>query len=202
MPLRYIAVALRYIAVVLLFALCGAVSAWFLVPAARIDKPAPLFPFPFIILCALLCLPLRRRSIGTIGLMIGSIILMFVTWGIAQGLASIVPPLGGPFRPFIMPCVVGGFIGGLGLFLSASICYPRFLLLQYLSGCLGGVLLGSVSGLAFVPWLHDCFDHLYSSASMPLLVQGVAVWQAAVGTYLYAICNYMDKPQPEESRSA
>ncbi len=66
---------------------------------------------------------------------------------------------------------VSGVVGGVGLVLCAAICYPRLLSPRCLCG--GGAL-GAISALAFARWSDST---------------STAIWQAVVGTYLYAICT-------------
>jgi len=89
--------------------------------------------------------------------------------------------------------VVGGFVGGLGLVLSVSMCHPKLLSLKY---PVVGAVIGAVSAQLFEPSISTQFSEHPES---PFLA--FAIWQAAVGTYLYAICTYPDKSQPEDSPS-
>lgn len=66
---------------------------------------------------------------------------------------------------------ISGLVGGVGLVLCAAICYPRLLSPRYF--CFGGVL-GAICGLPFQWWSDST---------------STAIWQAVVGTYLYAICT-------------
>ena len=86
----------------------------------------------------------------------------------------------------------GGIIGGLGCVLSISTCYGRLLSPDYL---FRGAGVGAVSALAFGPWLVSFYLHIGSPVDplQPSLLFAFAVWQAAVGTYLYSICTGNDE---------
>jgi len=66
---------------------------------------------------------------------------------------------------------VSGLVGGVGLVLCAAICYPHLLSPRFL--CCGAAL-GTISVLPFRWWCDST---------------STAIWQAIVGTYLYAICT-------------
>ena len=70
---------------------------------------------------------------------------------------------------------VSGLVGGVGLVLCAAICYPRLLSPRYL--CCGGAL-GAICALPFERWSDST---------------STAIWQAVVGTYLYAICTRVNR---------
>jgi hypothetical protein len=70
---------------------------------------------------------------------------------------------------------ISGLVGGVGLVLCAAICYPRLLSPRYL--CCGGAL-GAICALPFEWWSDST---------------STAIWQAVVGTYLYAICSRVNR---------
>jgi hypothetical protein len=78
-------------------------------------------------------------------------------------------------KAFDLHYYISGLVGGVGLVLCAAICYPRLLSPRYL--CCGGAL-GAICVLPFERW----------SVST-----STAIWQAFVGTYLYAICTRINR---------
>jgi hypothetical protein len=78
-------------------------------------------------------------------------------------------------KAFDLHYYISGLVGGVGLVLCAAICYPRLLSPRYL--CCGGAL-GAICVLPFERW----------SVST-----STAIWQAFVGTYLYAICTRVNR---------
>lgn len=175
MRLEAVPAPLRYVCVALLFAICGASAAQFLAGDFPGHFPV-ILPAPFAILCALLFWRSSRSILA--------VLLMFFVWPIAFWITY----YSGFFTGDVLsPLCVGGFIGGLGLALCLSICNARLFSLKYLFG--GGVI-GCLSAMSFVPWLRLFYAHNNSGLSehQPTLLFAFAIWQAAVGTYLYAIC--------------
>jgi hypothetical protein len=177
-----IPVPLRYIGVALLFAICGASSVQFLSWDFPDNLPK-LLPIPFAIVCALLFLRTVR--------VIFAVPLMVLVWPLAFALADFSAM---EFHDVISPACIGGLIGGLGLVLCVSVCQGRMFSSRYL---LGGAVVGSFSALSFAPWLRSFYSHINGYPSQPLLLLAFAVWQAAVGTYLYAICTHAKDENPQ-----
>ena len=138
-----------------------------------------MLPVPFALLCALLFLHKLRAVLA--------VPLIIAVWPIAYYASFYLGLVSGPL---LFPACVGGFIGGLGLVLCVSVCYRPLLSAEYV---FRGAKIGAVSALAFVPWLWSFFANLNSGDPPQWLLTGAfAIWQAAVGTYLYAICYRAD----------
>jgi len=91
-----------------------------------------------------------------------------------------------------IPVLVGGALGGLGITLSCAVQYRQLLSRLRL---IGGALVG---GLAALP-----FSSLVAPFGQPdrhRVVLAFAIWEAAVGTYLYANCTSTDQ-EPKDSRT-
>ena len=174
------------------FAVCGAISS-ILVLDRIPEGNSLLLPVPFALLCALLCLRNWRVVIA--------IPLMVAVWFVAFGFAYVLGHAGA-----VLGCLCGGLIGGFGLLLCAAICHRRLLSLRYTRGA---SLVGAVSALAFAPWavLYEAsvssnefkmwiYLHLSNTSDEVqtlALLAAFAIWQAAVGTYLYKIVRDIDK---------
>ncbi len=171
---------LRYAGVAVLFAICGTCSPIYDARSFGEGPPPLMLPVPFALLCALLFLR-QWRAIIAVPLMVAVWVAAY-TFGYFLGWAS--PVLLGP------GC--GGFIGGGGLVLCAAICHRRLLSRE---NVFRGAVIGSVSGLAFAPWAGVHYMQLnFEPPKGPALLLAFAIWQAAVGTYLYAVVH---RPQKE-----
>ncbi len=168
---------LKVISVAILFAACGALSSYLLLPDFP-DRFEVIFPLPFAFLCTVLFM---RKAEAVL-----AIALVEIVWQISvfaatgAGMASHLSPL---------PGFVGGLVGGFGLFVCAVICHPYMSSLKRLAY---GGLIGSIAGLTFVPWTqiymeqHDGVNmERVFPKTVPILA--FAIWQAAMGTYLYLI---------------
>ena len=174
MKTHFLRVGLQIVAVTILFAACGALSS---IPELSTfpNRFDPIFPIPFALLCALLWM---RSIIGAFAFS-----LMIVVWLTSSSAAFFV---GMSSHSFLHPGVVGGLPGSLGLVLCAAICYPSLFSLRHFAI---GALVGSLAGLAFEPWSKAYMSAVGSSAPRgdpPWAA--FALWETAVGTYLYAIC--------------
>jgi hypothetical protein len=89
--------------------------------------------------------------------------------------------------PFLPGCL-GGLIGGLGLVLCVGTCYRRLLSPRYL---LRGAAIGTLAALPFALWAWLFMRQDYGSRNVAPFA--FAIWQAAMGRYLYAICTDADK---------
>jgi hypothetical protein len=121
--------------------------------------------------------------------------LSVVVWVIAYATSHWIVFIGpkGPGDEFIPMCI-GGFVGGLGLVLANCIGRPRLLSFPYL---IGGGVLGCVAALPFGLWLRSY--HFDQELQRNALQYSFAIWQAAVGTYLYIICTRVKKIPSETS---
>jgi hypothetical protein len=177
----------RYLAVALLFAICGALSARYLLTSGwsvvfpRQIRTIPAVPFA--LLCAILCLR-TWRIVFAIPLMVG-------VWYVSARAGYLVGWLLATHFP-ILPGCVGGFIGGFGLVVSAATCYGQRITPKHV---FYGVAVGGISALPFAFWTATYTANVASpdDGALPLLVPAFAIWQAAVGTYLYAICAAIRK---------
>ena len=193
MKSKFVAAALRYGGVAVTFAICGAGSSILLLAPDRdgflyaiIPK---LLPVPFALLCTLLFLRMWRALFA--------IPLIAAVWFVAKFTAVSLAVRLGTVGDREAVCV-GGLIGGLGLVLCVSTCYGRLLSPKYLF-C--GAVIGCFSALSFAPWLRTTYPN--SDGPDPLFLLAFAIWQAAVGTYLYAICTAANQEaQPEGSQGA
>jgi hypothetical protein len=161
-----------------LFAICGALSAAYLLPSRSLGgQPPMMLPIPFTFLCTLLFLHTRRA--------IYAVALIIAVWPIAYWVALSVAAVIGFLFP--VPACLGGLIGGLGVVLSVSTCYRRLQSREYL---LRGAKVGGVSALAFAPWM-GWFVLSMNGPDPPqwLLICAFAIWQGAVGKYLCEICT-------------
>jgi hypothetical protein len=164
--------------VVLLFAFCGAASSWLAgdLQGWRFE----ILPVPFGTISAVLFL----RSPKAILVVPLYILVYCAAFYVAMDMAISRTP-----RNDYLPMCVGGLIGGFGVCLASGIAnrcllYPRYLL--------GACLVGCVAALPFGLWLaaaNRVNMNAHDDAFQPLrLACSYAIWQAAVGTYLYGVC--------------
>jgi hypothetical protein len=186
----------RYLAVALLFAICGALTArylltsgWWVFPRQIRTTPA----VPFALLCAILCLR-TWRIVFAVPLMVG-------VWYVSARAGDFVGTVFAPHFP-ILPGCVGGFIGGVGLVLSAATCYGQRISPKHV---FRGAVVGVISALPFAFWTAVYTSNVMSPHDVearPLLVPAFAIWQAGVGTYLYAICTDANRRAPPDAPAA
>lgn len=168
---------LKVISIAILFAACGALSSFSLLPDFP-DHWEFIFPLPFALLCAVLFL---RKAQAVFAIALADIVWLvssFAAFG--AGMESRLSPLPGLF---------GGLIGGLGLVLCSVICYPSVFSLKRVAY---GGLIGSLAGLAFTSWteiyiVQHYGDNINRVFPKTVPIQAFAIWQAAMGTYLYLI---------------
>ena len=129
---------------------------------------------PFAGCCALLFL--RTWRVILVVFLIGAV------WLVAENSAAYLLVRGGVAGSRSGICV-GGLIGGVGLVLSGSTCYRRLLSPKYI---FGGAVIGSMGALPLTFFLDR-------NGPPSLWVLGFAIWQAGIGTYLYAICTSANK---------
>jgi hypothetical protein len=168
--------ALRCAGVTMAFAACGVLSARYFIR----DFPSPLnggnylLGIPFALLCTTLFMRTRES--------IPAVFFMEATWIVAVYLAPWGVYLGGDLGA----AWVGGLIGGLGVTLSASIVCGRLFSLRYLTA---GTVIGWLSASSIGIWMRA--DSASMQPGPELMVDyhlycAFGVWQAAMGTYLYA----------------
>ena len=167
--------SLRYVGVALLFAACGALSArMFLQPSdfpPMQSRMQLVFPLPFALLCSLLFMRTWR--------LVFIIPSMFVAWlAVTATAISTWASMGGFAHP-VLPGCAGGLVGGLAITASAGISQSRLLSLPHLAA---GCVIGGIAAAPLGFWLD-----LVEQSSLGVMLS-FGVWQAAMGTYLYAAC--------------
>lgn len=157
-------------AVAILFGMCGAVSAGFLLPGFP-DHLCIWFPIPFALLCGLLFM----RTLLLVPI-------VWVVWTVSYMAAFVagfseLPPA---------PGCAGGLLGALGLMFCSAVCRKELFSSKYF---IRAAVVGVISGFPFTFWASFYLSKVtvdHAAASKPPLL-AFAIWQAAVGTYLYAI---------------
>ncbi len=184
--------ALKLTGVVLLFEACGVLSSLLMfqdsnTAAARLydcEFRLRLFlavPLPFAVLCLLLLIaPVRRPILA--------LFLNIAIWFVAYGLSFALGMGTGGHHPFVAMCA-GGIVGGLGVTLCAAIGHRGLLSIKHLVTI---ATIGGLSALPFGYWLDA--DQNHPDPLQPIYFRlGFVAWQAAVGTYLYAVCTRASK---------
>jgi hypothetical protein len=171
---------LGQIGAALLFAICGAWSAHLLTIEA--DWAVFAFPVPFALLCVVLFLRTAKAIL--------IVPLNLVVWLAAHVTAVAVALEVGNDSSFFPMCLAG-LVGGLGLALCAGIAHRPMLSLRHL---IVAAVVGCAGGAAFGPWLDAHLDSLRPGGLpdplKPLRLQyACAIWQTAIGTYLYTVCT-------------
>jgi hypothetical protein len=167
----------KYIGVAVLFALCGAWSSQQFPERDRFVEP--LFPLPFAGLCAVLFLRSPRA--------IPAVALSVPVYAVAHFVAIEAALFLG--WTYFLPMCVAGFVGGAGLALSFGIGHRRLVSPRRL---LRVATVGAVAAIPFGLWLRMYIlrVNVPQDPLQPLrLLYSFAIWQAAVGTYLYAVCT-------------
>jgi branched-subunit amino acid ABC-type transport system permease component len=125
---------------------------------------------------------------------------MLLAWLVAHETARAVGMVTGVDDRFTA-VAVGGCIGGLGAALSVAVFERRPRTGAYL---LLAAVVGGVSALGFGSWVRNYNLTLWNKdwkylEFQPLRLRyAFAIWQAAVGTYLYLACNW---PKRQASRT-
>lgn len=174
---------LTYSAVAASFAICGALSAAFLLSGFP-DHFCFWFPIPFALLCSLLFM--RTLLLTPI---------MWVVWNISYLTAFVVGFSGWPPAP---GCA-GGLLGALGLMFCSAVCRKELFASKYF---IRAAVIGTLGGIPFIRWVSFYLSKMtvdHANASKPPLL-AFAIWQAAVGTYLYAIST-SSRSEQEEGQS-
>jgi len=158
--------------IALLFAICGWLSPFLL------NNLSPVFAgVPFALLCVLLFARCR------VGLAVGAL----VAWACLAAFycAGAILFYGADAR--YHPMGIGGLVGALGVAAAVGIVHRRLLAFRYL---VAAAVIGSVAGLAFVPALVWANSHVgvpRDPAEVALGQRAFAVWQGAVGAYIYSV---------------
>lgn len=168
----------KRVGVAILFAVSGAWSSQFCVDGK--DRLIVTLPIPFALLSTLLF----WRSIRAILIVPAVVVVWLAAYMGAMAAGMEMGIVYGILSDYV-PMVFGGLIGGFGLSLCAGIFHGRLRWRE-----VGGTsIAGMISALAFGPWLASLYSHL-NGAQDPVqpvrLKYAFAIWQATVGTYLYA----------------
>jgi hypothetical protein len=186
--------------VLILFALCGAGSA--VVSFDRFPEGSFIFPFPFALLCAVLFL--RRSRQGQRAFFVVPLIMTvwYLSYFSAFTLGMGLPVYVGLVNSAIA-CIVGGLVGGAGLVLCASLCSSGLASTRYIAL---GATLGICSAFSFLPRLYH-YEMNLSQGFPKTPIFAFALWEAVMGTFLYATCTlvidreYYDSPRELEVNS-
>lgn len=160
-----------------LYAVCGAVSSVLaafgtsLVWKWPLNATEALTPMPFALLSGALLL-------GTTWKTVPAVLVTCAAWLAAHSIAVRTVNIGSPYFGFCL----AGLAGGLGVALADSICRPKLLAPKHLAAA---ALIGSAAGLPFGAWAMRS-----ESATYLAYMGSFAIWQASVGTYLYAVCTH------------
>ena len=156
-----------------LFTLCGAWSSNLY--ADRGTKTAFL-GVPF----ALLCAPLLVRKISALLI----VLVIASVWPLAQiGATWAAMKTGDDY----LPMGLAGLVGGWSIAVAIGIAQPHLLSRWRLTGA---AVIGFLAALSFGPWLASfrlSINSVPDSLQPTRLKYAFAIWQAAVGTYLYTI---------------
>jgi hypothetical protein len=162
--------------VALLFALSGACSASLMNPwssPAEEGNYLLLVPLPFAFLSFFLFHPTKPAGLLGFPLNVLAWLIAYLTVGFVMGNTG---------DPLIGVCV-GGAIGGLSVTLCAATGQRRLLSSKYL---ISATAIGAVLALSFVFSARGEDTRLLLGRRCAF-----AIWQAAVGTYLYVVCTQL-----------
>jgi len=179
---------LTLVGVAALFVSCGAGSALFVWRFGHLAASGLVYPFSFPLLCALLFMRTRRAFLACSLMIAAEGVAVCVT--VCLGLAA----MGLKIESWAIPVFAGGATAGVGVTLSCAVPYRQLLSRSRL---LGAALVG---GLAALPFSTVAIP--FGRPDQRLVALALAIWEAAVGTYLYAICTYADKEARDSSTSA
>lgn len=189
-----IIMAIKCSGIFALFAVCGAVSAAAFCQRFP-DQISFFFPLPFAILISILLVLVFSCSLDRVIL---AALLTMVAWYasyFAAYYAGLI--LSSSASPdSVTPCVLGGFVGGVGLVLCASVCVPQLVSVKYLAI---GAIVGVCSALTFVPSIAIYELHLKSGGFPPTPIRAFAFWEAMMGTYLFAISTLASVLKADDS---
>ena len=175
---------LRHMGVAFLFAVCGAASAELLNPRWAEKLPFQSGGASSNVMIISVAVPFALVATGLVwrnwrGILV--IPLVIGTW-VAAFWAALA--FGVDNRAYLSMCV-GGLTGGIGLCFCDFLARWRFQVRRLLGISFTGVL----AALVFVP-SFDWFSTGHPDQAPPLgVVAAFAVWQCAVGSYLYALSD-------------
>jgi hypothetical protein len=182
--------ALRTTGVALLFAICGALSS-FCMNAHSPDEGSLLaVPLPFAVLLFFLLLAPKAAWLLTVPLNVGTWLVAY--WITIFMMVNICGPL--------LSMFIGGLAGSLGVTLCTAMGYP--LLLRSTKYLTSAAAIGGVCALPFGFWWLSRSTGEYNLLTSIYFRCAFAIWQAAVGTYLYVVCRELRKSPPDDSQQA
>jgi hypothetical protein len=171
-PLDIILRTVEFGVVAALFALSGAWSSQFYSQGTS-DF---LLAVPFALLSVLLLVRNTRAA-----LVFPAIV---VTWPLAWFVAASIDVKGGDEY---MPMSIAGLVGAICVALATGIARRSLISPLRLAGA---AAVGFLAGLAFGPWLtysHFNTNRILDPAQALRLRDAFAIWQCAVGTYIYSV---------------
>ncbi len=174
--------------VMVLFASCGAGSELFVLKYGRLAASGVVLPLSFPLLCALL-LTRTRKALLVFPLMIAAEL-------VAATLTAylILATLMFHISSLVIPVFLGGAVCGAGVTASCAVQYRQLLSRSRL---LGAALVGGLAALPFSPLVAP-----FGRPDPRLVALAFAIWEAAVGTYLYAMCTSTRKEPCDSGISA
>jgi hypothetical protein len=101
--------------------------------------------------------------------------------------------MGLKIESWAIPVFAGGATGGVGVTLSCAVLYTQLLSRSRL------LVAALVGGLAALPFSAVAIP--FGRPDQRLVTLAFAIWEAAVGTYLYAICTSTDKEARDSNSS-
>jgi hypothetical protein len=181
---RLILRAFQLAGVASLFAINGAWSYWYCTRDS--SNYLFLFPIPFCTLSLLLFLRKPAGLLAAAGMYLVWLFSYLIT--VLASIFSRLPIIESFGATYAMPFAIGGAVGGLGLALATAVVHDQLFSWRLL---LGAVVVGAIFALPFGDWLASDPNLGQSGISSVLpqrqLEYAFAVWQAAMGTYLYAV---------------
>ncbi len=171
-----------------LFACCGAGSALFVWRYRHVAAPGLVYPLSFPLLCALLFIRTRRALLACPLMIVAGCVAVTVTAYL------VLVMLGFHIASSVIPVSAGGAVCGVGLTLSCAVQYRQLLSRSRL---LGAALVGGLAALPFSTVVVP-----FGRPEPDLAVLASAIWEAAVGTYLYANCVSSDEGLGDSSSVA
>jgi len=167
--------AIKHVGVALLFGLGGAYSATMFTDDG--GWRMGMLPIPFALISAVLFL---RTPLAVLVVPYISLVWLFAY------LTAMISGMGAGSGSF-WPVCAGGAVGGFGLLFGVAVSDDRLFTLRFV---VRAVAIGALAALPFGFWLEayrGSSGTPMESVEPGLLRWCFAIWQAAVGTYLYAI---------------
>jgi len=178
---------LTLVGVMALFASCGAGSVLVVWRYGQLAASGLVYPLSFPLLCALLFMRTRRAFLACPLMIAAEFVAVYVT--VCLGFAA----MGLKIESWAIPVFAGGATGGVGVTLSCAVLYTQLLSRSRL------LVAALVGGLAALPFSAVAIP--FGRPDQRLVTLAFAIWEAAVGTYLYAICTSTDKEARDSNSS-